>query len=114
MNKKIVIKDTCFKCPNYEWKNYTGSEGYCEPSELPNGWDEYTRKPINGISIVIKEGLPDWCPLPNDTEDDPLLDDTDFAHPAFWRGQLSGIHGACKRIENILVEIQERIRNLNV
>lgn len=103
MNKKITIKDDCFKCPNYSWDNYTGSVGYCEPNELPNGWDDYTRKPVGGtINITIKEGIPNWCPLPDDIQDDPLLDNTDFAHPAFWRGQLSGVHGACKSIESIL------------
>lgn len=35
-------------------------------------------------------------------EDDSLHDNTDFAHPAFWRGQLSGVHGVCKKIEDIL------------
>jgi hypothetical protein len=35
-------------------------------------------------------------------QNDPLLDGTDFAHPAYWRGQESGVDGACMRIEEVL------------
>lgn len=31
--------------------------------------------------------------------DDPELDGTDGAHPAWWRGQSDGVDGACARIE---------------
>jgi hypothetical protein len=34
--------------------------------------------------------------------DDTPLDGTEFAHPAYWRGQESGVDGACMRIEEVL------------
>ena len=35
-------------------------------------------------------------------KDDPELDATDFAHPAWWRGHINGCEGTCMRIERIL------------
>lgn len=93
MNKKLIIKNDCLRCSDFYLPDDEEEENiaYCEAY-----W-----KDGKGI-ITIKEGFPEWCPLPNDIEDDPLFDNTDFAHPAFWRGQLSGVHGACKSIENTL------------
>lgn len=34
--------------------------------------------------------------------DDPELDGTDDAHPAWWRGSTAGVAGACERIEAVL------------
>jgi len=35
-------------------------------------------------------------------KDDPEADGTDFAHPAFWRGQDDGVRGAVMRIRQVL------------
>jgi len=34
--------------------------------------------------------------------DDPELDGTDAAHPAYWRGQDDGVRGVVMRIQRIL------------
>ncbi len=34
--------------------------------------------------------------------DDPECDSTDWAHPAWWRGSLHGLHGAIRLVENIV------------
>lgn len=39
---------------------------------------------------------------PKYIEDNPEFDNTDFAHPAFWRGQDDGINGACRVLEKVL------------
>lgn len=34
--------------------------------------------------------------------DDPQWDSTDFAHPAFFRGQEDGVRGACRVLRDVL------------
>lgn len=34
--------------------------------------------------------------------DDPEFDSTDWAHPAWWRGDLHGLQSAARLIENII------------
>ncbi len=34
--------------------------------------------------------------------DNPEFDSTDWAHPAWWRGSLHGLHGAIRLVENIV------------
>ena len=34
--------------------------------------------------------------------DDPELDGTPLAHPAYYRGQDSGVNGACRKIQEVL------------
>ncbi len=34
--------------------------------------------------------------------DDPEFDTTDWAHPAWWRGSLYGVHHATRLVENIV------------
>lgn len=38
----------------------------------------------------------------DDLYDEPLLDGTDVAHPAWWRGNDSGIYSACKILSKVL------------
>ena len=34
--------------------------------------------------------------------DDPEYDSTDWAHPAWWRGSLHGLHGAIRLVGDII------------
>lgn len=38
----------------------------------------------------------------SDYIDDPSLDGTDFAHPAWWRGNDRGVEAMCKIIEKTM------------
>lgn len=41
---------------------------------------------------------------PDAVMDDPILDATDFAHPAWWRGELYGVEEACRFLNRVLDE----------
>lgn len=67
MKKKIVISDTCKFCPSYEWKDRKGEIGFCKPDlillSLAANWRE------NNLNhIILKEGIPWWCPLPEEKD----------------------------------------------
>lgn len=42
------------------------------------------------------------CPGPTDDPGDPHWDATDFAHPAWWRGQNAMVRALCARVNAIL------------
>lgn len=48
---------------------------------------------------MVEENIRDDARL---TLDDPSLDATDFAHPAWWRGEEYAIRQICAKISNIL------------
>ena len=78
------------ECSNYSSVDNTG---FCESKNRP---EEHFP------SIVVEDGIPDWCPLEYNYIDNMFWDNIDAAHPAFWRGQLSGVNRVCERIEDIL------------
>lgn len=56
------------ECPNYEWKEEEGKSGWCEPDERLGLSDEERMKYINKMGYINPEnGIPDACPLEEDT-----------------------------------------------
>lgn len=70
----------------------------CHASTAMQGTDHradeaWNRRPVPSVPAVPASGV---------SEDSEDLDGTDFAHPAYWRGQAAGVAGACMRIEEAL------------
>jgi hypothetical protein len=60
---------------------------------------QYWVQDVSGSRFVTEEDQP-VKPM----ADDPELDGTDAAHPAWWRGQEYGFDAAMRMIEQALVE----------
>jgi len=56
-----------------------------------------------GMKAILADIVYDlWEIIKNTREDDPDDDCTDFAHPAYWRGEKDGVRGAVMRIRKVL------------
>ena len=76
----------------------------CRHKELPDPGQGKTRH-ILGMHLWLcarcwQEVFPEQPGCPHD---DPELDGTDGAHPAWWRGQAAGVESAAREISEILV-----------
>lgn len=67
IRKKIIIENNCKDCPWYEWKTQDSKIGFCDPypykkykKKMPKNCDNH---------IIIKDGIPKWCPLADEEID---------------------------------------------
>ncbi len=69
--------------------------------EIPS--DEMIRAAIDADKSGKSVGKSVRSVMKSDKQwDDPECDSTDWAHPAWWRGSLHGLHGAIRLVENII------------
>lgn len=61
--------------------------------------------PVVGPGVIRADVQNDIAPMPDNATllpDDPEWDATDFAHPAWWRGNDAGADAVVRRLEKVL------------